>query len=42
MLLFDKYFYKNKESKLVFRDRVIILNDFLYEYRRRVWVSMLI
>jgi len=27
---FDKYFYKNKESKLDFRDRVAVLNDFLY------------
>jgi len=30
--LFDKYFYKNKESKLGFEDRVIVLNDFLYKY----------
>jgi len=28
--LFDKYFYKNKESKLGFEDRVVV--DFLYKY----------
>ena len=31
--LFDKYFYKNKKSKLCFGDYVTIQNDFLYEYR---------
>jgi len=30
--LFDKYFYKNKESKLDFGNRVVVLNDFLYGY----------
>jgi len=29
--LFDKYFYKNSESKLDFGDRGIALNDFFYE-----------
>jgi hypothetical protein len=30
--LFDKYFYKNKESKLGFVDHVVVLNGFLYKY----------
>jgi len=30
--LFDKYLYKNKESKLVFGDRVFVLNDFFCRY----------
>jgi len=30
--LFDKYFYKNMESKLNFGVRVIVLNDFLCGY----------
>ena len=29
--LFNKYFYRNKKSKLYFGDRVAVLNDFLYE-----------
>ena len=29
---FDKYFYKNKELKLDFGDRIVILNGFLYGY----------
>jgi len=37
--LFDKYFYKNKESKLGFEDRVIVLNDFLYEYGGSTYLS---
>ena len=32
MSLCDKYFYKNKKSKLSFGDRVAVQNDFLYEY----------
>jgi len=32
MPFFDKYFYKNKKSKLDFGDRVVVLNDFFYEY----------
>jgi len=32
ILFFDKYFYKNKESKLDFGDHIIALNDFLYVY----------
>ena len=32
MPFFDKYFYKNKKSKLGFGDRVVVLNDFFYEY----------
>jgi hypothetical protein len=27
MLVFSKYFYKKKKSKLYFRDRVAVLND---------------
>ena len=30
--LFNKYFYRNKNLKLCFRDRVAVQNDFLYEY----------
>jgi len=29
---FDKYFYKNKESKLGFGDCIVILNNFLFRY----------
>ena len=28
----NKYFYRNKKSKLCFGDRVAVLNDFFYEY----------
>jgi hypothetical protein len=31
MLVIDKYFYKNKKSKLYFGDRVV-LNDSFYAY----------
>jgi hypothetical protein len=31
MLVFNKYFYKNKKSKLYFGDRVVVLNDFIYQ-----------
>jgi hypothetical protein len=31
MLVFNKYFYKKKESKLYFGDRVAVLNDFIYQ-----------
>jgi hypothetical protein len=31
MLIFNKYFYKNKKSKLYFGDRVAVLNDFIYQ-----------
>jgi hypothetical protein len=31
MLTFNKYFYKNKKSKLYFGDRVAVLNDFIYQ-----------
>jgi hypothetical protein len=30
--LLDKYFYKNKRSKLCFGDRVAVQNDFFYQY----------
>jgi hypothetical protein len=29
MLVFNKYFYKNKKSKLYFGDRITVLNDFI-------------
>jgi len=32
-------FYKNKESKLGFGDRVIVLNDFFYEYRESISIK---
>jgi hypothetical protein len=32
MLVFNKYFYKNKKSKLYFGDRVVVLNDLFYGY----------
>jgi hypothetical protein len=31
MLVFNKYFYKNKKSKLYFGDRAAVLNDFIYQ-----------
>jgi hypothetical protein len=31
MLVFNKYFYTNKKSKLYFGDRVAVLNDFIYQ-----------
>jgi hypothetical protein len=31
MVVFNKYFYKNKKLKLYFGDRVAVLNDFIYE-----------
>jgi hypothetical protein len=31
MLVFNKYFYKNKKSKLYFGDRITVLNDFIYQ-----------
>jgi hypothetical protein len=31
MLIFNKYFYKIKKSKLYFGDRVAVLNDFIYQ-----------
>jgi hypothetical protein len=34
MLVFNKYFYKSKKSKLYFGDRVPILNDFIYQTGR--------
>jgi hypothetical protein len=32
LLASNKYFYKNKKSKLYFGDRVAVLNDMFYEY----------
>jgi hypothetical protein len=32
MLVFNKYFYKNKKSKLRIGDLVAVLNDMFYEY----------
>jgi hypothetical protein len=31
MLVFNKYFYNNKKLKLYFRDRVAVLNNFIYQ-----------
>jgi hypothetical protein len=31
MLVFNKYFYKNKKSKLYIGDSVAVLNDFIYQ-----------
>jgi hypothetical protein len=31
MLIFNKYFYKNKKSKLYFGGHVVVLNDFIPE-----------
>jgi hypothetical protein len=31
MLVFNKYFYKKKKSKLYFGDRVTVLNDLIYQ-----------
>jgi hypothetical protein len=34
--LFNKYFHKDKESKLEFKDRVAILNVFIYIYEESI------
>jgi hypothetical protein len=31
-LVFNKYFYKNKKSKLYFGDRVVVQSDLFYGY----------
>jgi hypothetical protein len=31
MFVFNKYFYKNKKSRLYFGDRVAVLNDLIYQ-----------
>jgi hypothetical protein len=31
MLVFNNYFYKNRKSNFYFRDRVAVLNDFIYQ-----------
>jgi hypothetical protein len=31
MLVFNKYFYKKKKSKLSFEDRITVLNDLVYQ-----------
>jgi hypothetical protein len=45
MLVFNKYFYKNKKSKLCDGDRVAVLNDKFYVYRGSIvliptWMSL--
>jgi hypothetical protein len=48
MLVFNNYFYQNKKSKLYFRDRVAVLNDFFYKTGGskpalgRVWTNSLL
>jgi hypothetical protein len=40
MLIFNKYFYKNKKSKLYFGDRVVVINDFIHQTEgSRDWTS---
>jgi hypothetical protein len=39
MLIFNKYFYKNKKSKLYFGDRVAVLNDFIYQTGGSMWLA---
>lgn len=36
--LFNKYFYRNKKSKLCSGDHVAVKNDFLYKYGRSISV----
>jgi hypothetical protein len=36
----DKYFYKNRESKLDFVDRIVVLNDFFYRYRGSIVLQL--
>jgi hypothetical protein len=31
MLVFNRYFYKSKKSKLYFGDRVTVIIDFIYQ-----------
>jgi hypothetical protein len=38
MLIFNKYFYKNKKLKLYFGDRVAVLNDFILPNRQEYYV----
>jgi len=38
---FYTYFYKNKKSKLGFGDRIVVLNDVLYEYGGSTSLSLL-
>jgi len=38
--LFDKYFYKNNESKLSFRDYDVVLNDFLYRHGGSMYLML--
>jgi hypothetical protein len=40
MLVFNKYFYKKKKSKLYFGDRVAVLNDFIYQTGASIRKSM--
>jgi len=40
IVIFNKYFYKNKKLKLSFKDRVVVLNDFLYKYRNSTYLSV--
>jgi hypothetical protein len=37
MLVLNKYFYKNKKSKLCIGDCVAVLNDIFYEYRGSIF-----
>jgi hypothetical protein len=40
MLVLNKYFYKNKKSKLYFGDRVAVLNDFIYQTGGSKWLCV--
>jgi hypothetical protein len=39
MLVFIKYFYKNKKLKLYLRDCAAVLNDFIYQIGRSIVIS---
>jgi hypothetical protein len=38
MSVFNKYFYKKKKSKLYFGDRVVVLNDFIYQTGGSIYI----
>ena len=41
MSLCDKYFYKNKKSKLSFGDRIAVQNDILFKYGGSMYQTLI-
>jgi hypothetical protein len=42
MLVFNKYFYKKKKSKLYFGNRVAVLNDFIYQTGGSKYITIIL